>query len=100
MSDIEKRARELLAAEYELRGSPRMAAEIRSTELEYFGDSDFAGAIRAVIAALTPPEGYVLVPAEPTPAMSAAGLCVSEAEHDPAGVYRAMIVARPELPHG
>lgn len=39
------------------------------------------------------PAGYVLVPIEPTPAMSAAGFCVNEAEHDPAGVYRAMLAA-------
>jgi hypothetical protein len=42
------------------------------------------------------PEGWKLVPVEPTPAMSAAGFCVNEAEHDPAGVYRAMLAAAPE----
>ena len=41
-------------------------------------------------------EGWVLVPKEPTPEMCAKGFCVSEAEHDPAGVYRAMIAAAPE----
>ena len=41
---------------------------------------------------------WQLVPKEPTPAMSAAGFCVSEAEHDPAGVYRAMLAAAPSLP--
>lgn len=40
--------------------------------------------------------GYVLVPVEPTPEMSAAGFAVSEAEHDPAGVYRAMLAASPK----
>lgn len=33
------------------------------------------------------------LPLEPTPAMCAAGFAVSEGEHDPAGVYRAMVAA-------
>jgi len=45
-----------------------------------------------------PAQGWRLVPVEPTPKMSAAGLCVSEAEHDPAGVYRAMLAAAPAAP--
>lgn len=36
-----------------------------------------------------------LVVVDPKPEMSAKGLCISEAEHDPAGVYRAMIAASP-----
>jgi Lar family restriction alleviation protein len=44
----------------------------------------------------TVPDGYVLVPEVPTPSMCRAGFLVSEAEHDPAGVYRAMIAATPE----
>lgn len=44
------------------------------------------------------PEGWKLVPVEPTPKMSAAGFCVSEAEHDPSGVYRAMLAAAPFAP--
>ena len=39
------------------------------------------------------PDGWAIVPIEPTPAMCVAGFCVSEAEHDPAGVYRAMLAA-------
>ena len=42
---------------------------------------------------------WVLVPQDPTPGMSAAGFVVSEAEHDPAGVYIAMLAAAPEPPH-
>lgn len=49
-------------------------------------------------AAQPVPDGYVLVPREPTPEMSAAGFCVSEAEHDPSGVYRAMIAAAQPAP--
>lgn len=39
-------------------------------------------------------EGMVMVPVEPTTRMCAAGFAVSEAEHDPAGVYKAMIAAK------
>ena len=53
--------------------------------------------VSALVAHLrTTPEGFVLVPVEPTPKMSAAGFCVSEADHDPAGVYRAMLAASQE----
>lgn len=52
--DVEQRARELLAAEYARRGSPRYADEIRDTELVDFGDDDIAVAVRAIIAALAP----------------------------------------------
>lgn len=45
-------------------------------------------------------DGWKIVPVEPTTAMSAAGFCVSEAEHDPAGVYRAMLAAAPEVDRG
>lgn len=54
MDAIEKRARELLAAEYMLSLS---GAGPKQRHLH-------ACAIRAIIAALTPPEGYVLVPVE------------------------------------
>ena len=59
-------------------------------------------ALAATPAAPAVPPGFVLVPVEPTPEMCAAGFCVSEAEHDPAGVYRAMLAAAPkqEKPNG
>jgi hypothetical protein len=44
------------------------------------------------------PQGWKPAPIEPTPAMCAAGFVVSEAEHDPAGVYRAMLAAVPQPP--
>lgn len=109
MSNIEKRARELLAAEYASRGSPRYADEIRDTELADFGDDDIAMAIRAIIAALTPPDGYVLVPMEPTMAMLIAAK-ESDKEYQlrnglpdivsvgPYDHYIAMLAARPEVP--
>lgn len=60
MKDIEKRARELLAAEYVKEGRAVSAQETMqghdlTAHAEYI-------ALRAIVAALTPPEGYVLVP--------------------------------------
>jgi hypothetical protein len=55
MTDIEKRARELLAAELDAIRFPAMAAEIRD-ETGY--NSCGAAMVRAVVAAITPPEGY------------------------------------------
>lgn len=62
MSDIEKRARELLAAQYDRDGLHMCAADLRSgrlnAELGWVRDAE-RGA-RAIIAALTPPEGCAL----------------------------------------
>jgi len=57
MSDIEKRARELLAAEYVKEGRAVSAQETMqghdlTAHAEYI-------ALRAIVAALAPPEGYV-----------------------------------------
>jgi hypothetical protein len=43
------------------------------------------------------PEGWKLVPVNSTMAMNAAGFAVPEAEHDPSGVYRAMLEAAPSI---
>lgn len=61
MDAIEKRARELLAAEYRSNRRNTHAEMIESGDDPTTHD-EFA--IRAIIAALTPPEGYVLVPVE------------------------------------
>lgn len=55
MDAIEKRARELLAVEYEKFDLPSTAAGARA------GAYDLNPSMRAMVAALTPPEGYVLV---------------------------------------
>lgn len=55
MNDIEKRARELLAAEFEKDGETIMAEHVRG---DLLGHEWPTHAIRAIIAALTPPEGY------------------------------------------
>jgi hypothetical protein len=59
------------------------------------GATELAAAATREPPAPAVPEGWKLVPIEPTPNMAAAGFAVSEAEHDPAGVYRAMLVAAP-----
>jgi len=41
------------------------------------------------------PDGWKLVPVEPTAKMMVAGTLVSEFQEDPAGMYRAMIAAAP-----
>lgn len=42
------------------------------------------------------PDGWKLVPVEPTPATMVEGTLVSEFQADPAGMYRAMIAAAPK----
>lgn len=69
-------------------------------ECEFHLASDISGDCACCIPLYAAPQqveapGWKLAPIDPTPAMSAAGLCVSEAEHDPAGVYRAMLDAAP-----
>lgn len=59
MSDVEKRARELLIAEYKARGELVHAMNIERGGLSAL----YAAEIAAIDAALTPPEGYVLVEA-------------------------------------
>ncbi len=53
MNEIEKRARELLVAEFERDGLVCHAQHIRNGEMVYLDDGR---ALRAIIAALTPPE--------------------------------------------
>lgn len=92
MDAIEKRARELLAAEWERDGYPVSARQIREGKAPEVGK-----AVAAIIAALTLPEGYVLVPVEPTEEMIAA----AEEAYMPFGdmgfAISAAIGARPEV---
>lgn len=57
MNDIEKRARELLASRYA--GYPAEQRRIREGQLTHYESIHY---IPAIIAALTPPEGYELIP--------------------------------------
>ncbi|HED4875613.1 TPA: hypothetical protein R4K21_001401 [Stenotrophomonas maltophilia] len=52
--DVEQRARELLAAEYKARGELVHAMNIEKGGLSVM----YAAEIAAIVAALTPPEGY------------------------------------------
>lgn len=110
MDAKEKRARELLAALVKIRDSTfRDAAALRGIA-DMAINSDRAGDFNA--AALTPPEGYVLVPVEPTYEMmtDACKTVIAMAEMKaPLGkldpftvsdcVWKAMLSACPEVPN-
>ncbi|WP_256643694.1 hypothetical protein [Stenotrophomonas sp. 9(2022)] len=86
MDAIEKRALDLLCGEIDL-----------AREDYYEGERIYAGeALRAIIRALTPPEGYVLVPMEPTDRMIGEGIWAYDGNCESS--YRAMLAARPEVP--
>lgn len=101
MTDIEKRARELLLSQY-------LAAGFRSGDPMSASGANVV-AIKAIAAALTPPEGYVMVPVEPTDAQldratweEVGGHCSSctawAASHsDARRVWAAMLAARPAV---
>lgn len=100
MDALEKRARELLAVVlHEMypddAGKRYVIDQLLVDKLDLVSAR---GAIRAIVAALTPPQGYVLVPVEPTEAMIAA----AEEAHMPFGdmelTISAAIGARPEVP--
>ena len=93
MNDIEKRARELLAAEYDSKGKWFAAECIRNSDPRW----DASEALGTIIAALTPPEGYVLVPVEPTPVMTSAGWDAEACTAEVRDIYAAMLAARPEV---
>ena len=97
MDAIEKRARDLLAAAYEADGMGGRAGEIRNPA-QYMEKPD-RRALGCIIAALTPPEGYVLVPVEPTEAMQ---IAVEKANpwlirYEAPEIWAAMLAARPEV---
>lgn len=119
MNNIEKRARELLASCLDEWGHHREADNVREGEdlesyefelrvirqLLQFGFDTGSG---HSAAALTPPEGYVLVPVEPTEAMLDAEYGTAEIHDEygedryvenPEAVWAAMIAARPEVPN-
>lgn len=110
MDAIEKRARELLAAhlvETKVVWGPPLLDQMFDLDLM---PPTMQACVRAIIAALTPPEGYVLVPVEPTEAQldrstweEVGGHCSSctawPASHsDARRVWAAMLAARPEVP--
>lgn len=59
--DVEQRARELLAAQCEIDGMPEAAEMVRSGTFKGDAADGYQTTMRAIIAALTPPEGHVVV---------------------------------------
>lgn len=99
MDAIEKRARELLAAAYEADGMGGRAGEIRNPA-QYMEKPD-RRALGCIIAALTPPDGYVLVPLEPTEALLNY-LCgrnlLDSSDEELRAAYVELLAARPGVP--
>lgn len=99
--DVEQRARAVFGlswADYWMeRGQPDVAHDF-----DAFSRAE-AWALQHFPAALTPPEGYVLVPVEPTEAMVHAGLNAPFRGHPETGgpslpdMWTAMLAARPEV---
>ncbi|WP_049433340.1 hypothetical protein [Stenotrophomonas maltophilia] len=101
MDAIEKRARELLAAEYAKGQFRAYAPEIRNGTTVAFDEE--IRAIVAIIAALTPPEGYVLVEASIFDAMREFvtgfhGMSRNNAENLAAEILEQLNAARSEVP--
>lgn len=103
MTDDMQRARELLAAEYEWAGEIESAQIIR-TDPEFW---QYGLALRAINAALrAAPEGFILVPVEPTQEMVDASLIsvpiakrINPGQHlrvYGARAWAAMLAARPQ----
>ena len=96
MDAIEKRARELLDAELRKLGLHEDAYHVGCGAGL---DRNDQAAISAIDAALSPPEGYVLVPVEPTEAMQ---IAVEKANpwlirYEAPEIWAAMLAARPEV---
>ncbi len=104
MNAIEKRARNLLAAEVDRDAAAMPGVEEVATSIRQGGHGNVLfvpTAIRAIVAALTQPEGHVLVPAIPTKQMMDAA--VPADSQDQTGrrqraLWDAMLAARPEVP--
>jgi hypothetical protein len=95
MADLMQQARELLAAEYERDGRVGMAALLREPH-DLVEDDDRS--VRAIAAALrAAPEGFVMVPVEPTEEMLRAGWR-DEGDYGVSvgSIYKAMLAARPQ----
>ncbi len=90
MDAIEEQARALLISHYSAsgfqHGDPLSASDANAV------------AIKAIAAALTPPEGYVLVPVEPTDEMLLAAHRADTTRAPITSRWSAMLAARPEVP--
>lgn len=93
--DVEQRARELLAEQIfnaypESTGKTLVITQLLADELDLISARV---AVKTLVAALTPPDGYVLVPVQPTPEMMRAG----NWRMNHVDQYKAMLAARPEV---
>lgn len=98
MDAIEKRARELLARQYA--GYPNEQYRIRHGSLTHY---EVIHTMPAIIAALTPPKGYMLVPVELTDEMVRAVYPLHYFTHlgpELRENWRRMLNARPEVTYG
>lgn len=91
MDAIEKRARELVMAEI-----PDLAKECFGYQRMTVVNLHVV--MRILRAALTPPEGYVAAPEDPSLAMTAAGQLFGLTANQACAVYQSMLAARPEVP--
>lgn len=92
MSAIEQRAREIYAAQF----PGDCGYDTRKWIMEgTWGDDEV---IAAIIAALAPPEGFVLVPVEPTEAMLRVGYSWMMGRIVMRNLYDELLAARPEAP--
>lgn len=91
--DVEQRARGLLAKKYTAGGLTADSERIRDGDLDRLERQ----AVAAIIAALTPPEGFVLVPVDLTQEMLDAGWYAEELTADVPTVWAALLSARPEV---
>lgn len=92
MADCKKAEAERDAAVAEALERAAKECKLQIFKADLFPDQA-ADQCAAAIRALKPRTDMVSVPRKPTPEMCVAGFLVSEAEHDPAGVYRAMLAA-------
>ncbi len=98
MDAIEKRARELLAAQCRRHGFEFGAYQIlEGSNLPPFG----AASLNAIITALTPPEGSVLVPGKMTEPMLDVMWRAEDdmKDSDIQSLWAELIAARPEVPN-
>ncbi|HDS1011365.1 TPA: hypothetical protein QDZ51_001206 [Stenotrophomonas maltophilia] len=95
MDAIEKRARALLDAELRKLGLHEDAHHVGcGADL----DRNDQASINAIAAALTPPEGYVLVPVGLSSSMAKAAWATLAADGSFDEIWTAMLAARPEVP--
>lgn len=103
--NIEQKARELWQAQYDAVGYSELSP--MAPRCVFGAHEQFA--LNAIVAALTPPEGYVLVPLEPTDDMAFPATHIEVGYPMWAGsrdtctyaeakaIWHAMIAARPEV---